>query len=105
MRILFFISLLLVGLLIFPPFPPFSPLSPSALAAADCELTVPCPVGDRSFHARPPDNWDGKTLLPVLLYFHGWGRQGPLIMKHSRIAGATCKLGVLLPAPNGLDRT
>ena len=70
-----------------------------------CELAVPCPVGNRSFHARPPDNWDGKTPLPVLLHFHGWGRQGPLIMKHGRIAGATRKLGVLLLAPNGLGRT
>ena len=72
---------------------------------AECELAVPCPAGDRSFHARLPDNWDGKSPLPVLLHFHGWGRQGPLIMKHGRIAGATRKLGVLLLAPNGLGRT
>jgi len=70
-----------------------------------CHMATPCAVGDRSFHARLPDGWDGKTPLPVLLHFHGWGRQGPLIMKHSRIAGATRKLGVLLLAPNGLGRT
>lgn len=70
-----------------------------------CELAVPCSVGDRSYHARLPDDWDGNSPLPVLLHFHGWGRQGPLIMKHGRIAGATRKRGVLLLAPNGAGRS
>ena len=79
--------------------------SNSAAAAASCALEIPCKVGTRSYHARAPDNWDGKTPLPVLMHFHGWGRQGPLIMKHSRIAGATRKMGVLLLAPNGQGRS
>jgi polyhydroxybutyrate depolymerase len=77
-------------------------LAANASRLEPCELAVPCPIGDRSFHARPPDNWDGVSPLPVLLHFHGWNRQGSLIMKHGRIAGATRKLGVLLLAPNGL---
>lgn len=76
-----------------------------AKAREACALEVPCQVGARSYHARVPDGWDGKTPLPVLLHFHGWGRQGPLIMKHGRIAGATRKLGVLLLAPNGRGRS
>ncbi|MGI9364879.1 MAG: alpha/beta hydrolase family esterase [Rhizobiaceae bacterium] len=83
----------------------FHSLPLQANDSVPCELAVPCPVGDRSFHARLPDNWDGKSPLPVLLHFHGWGRQGPLIMKHGRIAGATRKLGVLLLAPNGQGKT
>ncbi len=71
----------------------------------DCELQVACQVGDRSYHARAPDNWDGKTPLPVLLHFHGWGRQGTLTVKHQRIAGATRQMGVLLLGPNGAGRT
>ena len=103
MRILSFFAALMVGLSV-------SSFSSSAARAestdlVECQLAVPCPVGSRSFHARLPDNWDGKSPLPVLLHFHGWGRQGPLIMKHGRIAGATRKLGVLLLAPNGLGRT
>ena len=78
-----------------------------AVAAADdaCELQIACELDERSYHARLPDGWDGKSPLPVLLHFHGWGRQGGLIMKHRRIAGATRKLGVLLLAPNGQGRT
>ena len=70
-----------------------------------CLADIPCPVGDRSYHVLEPDGWDGKTPLPVLLHFHGWARQGDLIVKHDRIAGATRKRGVLLVAPNGLGKS
>ncbi len=93
------ILLILLALLFAPP-----AIMP-AQATEPCALAVPCPVGDRSYHARVPDGWDGVSKLPVLLHFHGWGRQGPLIMNHSRIAGATRKHGVLLLAPNGEGRS
>lgn len=71
----------------------------------ECGIEEACLLGSRSYHVRAPDGWDGKTPLPVLLHFHGWGRQGKLIMNHSRIAGATRNMGVLLVAPNGEGRT
>ena len=62
----------------------------------------PCMLADgRSYHLRLPDGWDGKTPLPVLMHFHGWGRQGTLTVRHRRIAGATRHRGVLLVGPNG----
>lgn len=70
-----------------------------------CEGEVACTLGDRSYHVRGPDGWDGETPMPVLLHFHGWGRQGDLIVKHTRIATHTRSRGVLLLAPNGLGRT
>ena len=70
-----------------------------------CLGETPCEIGDRSYHIREPDNWDGASPLPVLLHFHGWQRQGTLIVKHQRISGATRRRGVLLVAPNGLRRT
>lgn len=72
-----------------------------ATSATACEEQTPCPLGDRSYHLLAPDGWDGTTPLPVMMHFHGWGRQGTLIVKHSRIAGATRPRGVLLLAPNG----
>ncbi|WP_371224664.1 alpha/beta hydrolase family esterase [Roseovarius sp. 2305UL8-3] len=86
--------LLFLGLLALP-----------ALAAPDCHAEIPCPLGDRSYHVKEPDEWDGKSPLPVLLHFHGWARQGDLIVKHSRISGATRRRGVLLLAPNGQNKT
>ena len=73
--------------------------------AAACTDQTPCLLGDRSYHVKEPDDWDGVTPLPVMLHFHGWARQGTLIVKHSRISGATRKRGVLLLAPNGLGRS
>ncbi|MEP5761606.1 MAG: polyhydroxybutyrate depolymerase [Litoreibacter sp.] len=70
-----------------------------------CTDQVPCELDDRSYHVREPDNWDGESPLPVMLHFHGWGRQGTLIVKHGRISGATAPRGVLLLAPNGRGKT
>jgi polyhydroxybutyrate depolymerase len=70
-----------------------------------CINQSPCELGDRSYHVREPQNWDGETALPVMLHFHGWGRQGTLIVKHSRISGATAPRNVLLLAPNGRGKT
>lgn len=73
--------------------------------AQECHEQTPCPLNGRSYHVKAPDGWDGVTPLPVMLHFHGWMRQGTLIVKHSRISGATRRRGVLLLAPNGLGKT
>lgn len=79
---------------------------PSGLWADEaCGLDTPCVLGDRSYHLRVPDGWDGKTPMPVVLHFHGWQRQGSLVVNHNRLASATRKRGVLLVAPNGQRRT
>lgn len=70
-----------------------------------CTGQTPCLLGDRSYHVLEPDGWDGVTPMPVLLHFHGWGRQGTLIVQHGRIAGHTRLRNVLLVAPNGLRGT
>lgn len=93
----------LAGLVLSLTLLPSRPASASSFEA--CEAAIRCDLDGRSYHVLPPDGWDGETPLPVLLHFHGWGRQGPLIMKHSRIAGATKTRGVLLVAPNGEGRT
>ena len=72
---------------------------------AGCVMLEPCTGGDRSYHVKPPDDWDGVTPLPVMLHFHGWMRQGTLIVRHMRISGATRRRGVLLLAPNGQGKT
>lgn len=70
-----------------------------------CHAAVACTLGDRSYHVLAPDGWDGQSPLPVLLHFHGWARQGDVVVSHQRIAGATRRRGVLLVAPNGLRRS
>ncbi|WP_104017682.1 alpha/beta hydrolase family esterase [Roseovarius nitratireducens] len=82
-----------------------APALAAGQVAPRCHAEVPCALGDRSYHVKEPDGWDGKTPLPVLLHFHGWMRQGTLIVKHGRISGATRRRGVLLLAPNGQGKT
>ena len=78
----------------------------NALGQADaCVDAIPCQLDGRSYHVKVPDDWDGVTPMPVMLHFHGWARQGTLIVKHGRISGATRERGVLLLAPNGLGKT
>ena len=71
----------------------------------DCHGVTACALDGRSYHVLEPDGWDGETPLPVLLHFHGWARQGDVVVNHSRIAGATRLRGVLLVAPNGLGKS
>jgi len=76
-----------------------------SIAQTDCHGDQACQLGDRSYHVLEPDGWDGETPLPVMLHFHGWQRQGDLVVNHQRIAAATKRRGVLLVAPNGDRRT
>ncbi len=80
-------------------------LMPAIGAAEECGQAEPCPLGDRAYHVKVPDDWDGTTAMPVLLHFHGWARTGALPVKHQRISGHTRRRGVLLLAPNGRNKT
>lgn len=72
---------------------------------ARCADAVPCEVGDRSYHVREPENWDGKSPLPILIHFHGWGRTGLGVIRNKRVWRAADEKGVLLVAPNGRHKS
>ena len=96
LRMIYRVLMMLAALALLPAMGPWK---------AGCEGAEPCALGDRSYHVKLPDGWDGTSPMPVLLHFHGWQRQGSLIVNHQRISGATRRRGVLLVAPNGLRRT
>ena len=96
-----FFSVLLVGLIQLGA----SALTVAAEQSLECTGNTVCQLDERGYHVLPPDNWDGQTALPVMLYFHGWGRQGPVPINHKHIGGATRKAGILLVAPNGLGKS
>ena len=77
----------------------------SILPGNPCHGQTPCPLGNRSYHVKEPDGWDGVTPLPVMLHFHGWARTGAVPVYHGRISGATRRRGVLLLAPTGIDKS
>jgi len=89
--ILFFLVLMTTG---------FSSANASCL-----DGSTACSLDDRSYWVLPPEKWDGKSPLPVMLYFHGWGRQGNVPVKHKHIGQVTRQAGVLLVAPDGLGKS
>lgn len=76
-----------------------------AAPAAACTGAEACTLEDRGYHVREPAGWDGVSPLPVMLHFHGWGRQGQVPVGSPRTGGAADAAGVLFVAPNGLGRT
>ena len=79
-------------------------LIPGSFAAA-CGGEGACEIGSRSYRAQPPAGWDGASPLPVLLHFHGWGRQGRNVIRNTRIATAAAENGLLLIAPDGINKS
>ena len=73
--------------------------------ASACGPTSLCQVGELSYNVRVPEGWDGATPLPVLLHFHGWGRQGKNVTGNGRITKTGCENSMLLLAPNGLGKS
>ena len=80
-------------------------LSGEAHAACGGRDEGPCRLEDRTYRAQTPSTWDGKSALPVLLHFHGWGRTGLGVLRNKRIAQAANRHGVLLLAPDGLGKS
>lgn len=70
-----------------------------------CTGTEECRLGDRGYHVLEPEGWDGRSPLPVMLHFHGWGRQGQVPIQSPRTGRAAAAAGVLFVAPDGLERT
>lgn len=76
--------------------------APAVLACTD---QTACTLDGRTYHVREPDTWDGESALPVLLHFHGWGRDGALIVRHNRISTLAVADDVLVLAPTGRGGT
>ena len=52
----------------------------------------------------PPD-WDGHAKLPVLIFLHGYGGEGADVLADADVTGPAGRLGFLLVAPDGLNRS
>ena len=81
--------------------------APAAASSKDmpCGLETACSAGERVYRAKPPEGWDGKEPLPVLIHFHGWKRDSKHPLKNPKVLNAINGNGALLVAPEGLHRT
>lgn len=62
------------------------------------------PVEGGTYRAHPPRSWDGRAALPLLMFFHGYGQTGGLVMNNKALNRLADDHGVLVIAPDGQDR-
>lgn len=83
-----------------------------ALIAVAPEATADDPTGDGasayevaggSYMARLPSGWDGRSGLPLLVFFHGYRQRGDVVMTIRQLTAAADRHGVLVVAPDGLE--
>ena len=77
-------------------------LSGTAGAAENCD---PCRLPGGSYRLLAPPDWNGRAKLPVLMFLHGYTGEGADILADQDVAGPAGRLGFLLVAPDGLNRS
>ncbi len=82
------------------------PLAARPGIAGAAEPCDPCRLpGGGTYRVLAPPAWDGHAKLPVLMFLHGYTSEGADIVGDQQVAGPAGKLGFLLVAPDGLNRT
>jgi polyhydroxybutyrate depolymerase len=78
-------------------------------AAADrtfpCALPTGCAVAGGRYLALAPEGWDGKTPLPVLVFYHGWRESAEYTVNEPLLIAFARENKVLLIAPHGMGNT
>lgn len=69
--------------------------------AAACDVTTPCEIASGRYFVRAPAGWDGRSALPVAVFFHGYRSSAADTMADAALGEALSKAGVLLVAPDG----
>jgi polyhydroxybutyrate depolymerase len=73
--------------------------------AAACGRETDCSLGTARYRVSPPVGWDGRSPLPVALYFHGFQQTAGEVMTDAPLVEAFSRTGSLLVAVDGRERT
>ena len=66
-----------------------------------CDATTPCEIAAGRYFVRPPAGWDGRTPVPVVVFFHGYRSSAAETMADAALGEALSKAGILLAAADG----
>jgi polyhydroxybutyrate depolymerase len=84
-------------------------LANSAVARADvavpCATSPGCSIAGGRYMALAPEHWDGKTPLPVLVFYHGWRESAEYVVNDPVLKAFSHDNKVLLIAPHGEGNT
>ncbi|WP_406854337.1 PHB depolymerase family esterase [Alsobacter sp. KACC 23698] len=70
-------------------------------AAGACDAQTPCQTATGEYLARTPPGWDGRSPMPVVVFFHGYAGSAQSVMEDRDLERAVGDLGALLVAPQG----
>ena len=76
-----------------------------AVEASACGRDTDCTVDGGVYRVAVPDSWDGVAPLPAAIFYHGYGSSADAVMRNDNLVRAFTDRGILLIAPNGLDKT
>jgi polyhydroxybutyrate depolymerase len=68
---------------------------------APCAIDRPCTIATGSYLVHQPKNWDGKSALPAVVYFHGYRGSAADEMHNAEMIRFADETGNLLVLPNG----
>jgi len=71
-----------------------------AASPAICDGEKACEIDTGSYHLALPQDWDGQTALPAIVFFHGHRSSGQSVMKGS-VRSTFGQAGYAVIAPNG----
>lgn len=66
-----------------------------------CGASAPCKTTSGTYHLAFPADWDGKSTLPAVVFFHGHNSSGRNAIRNKSLARKFTKRGYLMIAPNG----
>ncbi|MEZ5838549.1 MAG: hypothetical protein R3D03_22950 [Geminicoccaceae bacterium] len=69
-----------------------------------CQPARPCPVEDGDYLLRFPSDWDGRSRLPAVLFFHGYNSSARTTFDSSSLRREFADHGYLVIAPDGARR-
>ena len=75
-----------------------------AASASPCGVSEPCAVASGSYLARAPAGWDGKSALPMIVFFHGAFSDAQDSMGREDLRKAADGVGALFVAMDGANR-
>ena len=80
-------------------------LSATAVAAdVPCGPDTPCELPNGDYQVLAPADWDGKTALPTLVFFHGHNSSSKMLYRSAGLRRDFVEQGYLVIAPNGTMR-
>ena len=74
-------------------------LSLPAKAQSGCGAGGRCPVEGGYYLAALPEDWDGKSALPLVVYFHGWNASPEGTFRNKAMINGVTRRGAIFVAP------